>query len=170
MSTRAIPKPERTNAMRFLESRNIPYVAHAFSPEIHSAEGVAQALGLPPSQVFKTLVTLSEAPRARPVLAILPGSAELDLKKLAKLLGEKKMRMATQREAESLTGLQVGGISALALLHKGFRTVVDASALSWKRILVSAGQRGLNLELDPRDLIALTSAQVGEIASSPLAP
>ncbi len=165
-----MPHPERTNAMRFLDSRKVPYTVHAFSPDIHSAEGVAQALGLPPSQVFKTLVTLSESPRAKPVLAIIPGSAELDLKKLAKLLGEKKMRMATQREAESLTGLQVGGISALALLHKGFRAVVDASALSWERILVSAGQRGLNLELAPRDLIALIAAQVGEITTAPAAP
>ncbi|MBC7316605.1 MAG: aminoacyl-tRNA deacylase [Chloroflexi bacterium] len=165
-----MPKPERTNAMRLLDSRKIPYVAHAFSPEIHSAEGVAQALGFPPSQVFKTLVTLSESPRAKPVLAIIPGDAELDLKKLAKLLGEKKMRMATQREAESLTGLQVGGISALALLTKGFRVVVDASALSWERVLVSAGQRGLNLELAPQDLIALVAAQVGEVTTAPTNP
>lgn len=164
-----MPKTDRTNTMRFLESRKVPYTAHAFSPEIHSAEGVAQALGFPPSQVFKTLVTLSEAPYAKPVLAIIPGNAELDLKKLAKFLGEKKMRMATQREAETLTGLQVGGISALALLHKGFRTVIDASALSWERILISAGQRGLNLELNPRDLIPLISAQIGEIASFPSA-
>lgn len=158
------PKIERNNAMRLLDSRKIAYTAHAFSSEIHSAEGVAQALGLAPAQVFKTLVVLPEAPRARPVLAIVPGSGELDLKKLAKALGEKRLRMATQREAESLTGLLVGGISALALLHKGFKSVLDASALGLEHILVSAGQRGLNLEIAVSDLIAVISAQVHDIA------
>lgn len=155
----------RNNAMRLLDSRKIAYIAHPFSSDIHSADGVAAALGLPAERVFKTLVTLPEAPRSRPVLAIVPGNGELDLKKLAKALGEKKMRMATQREAESLTGLQVGGISALALLHKGYQSVLDSSALRHERILVSAGQRGLNLELAVSDLIAVISAQVHDIAS-----
>jgi Cys-tRNA(Pro)/Cys-tRNA(Cys) deacylase len=152
----------KTNAMRVLEAKKIPYTAHYFSPEIHSAEGVAQAVGVPAERVFKTLVVLPG--EGRPLLAIVPGSAELDLKKLAQATGEKKLRMATQREAESLTGLLVGGISALALLNKGFRVVVDASASRHERILVSAGQRGINLELAPQDLVAITRARLADIA------
>jgi Cys-tRNA(Pro)/Cys-tRNA(Cys) deacylase len=159
-----MPRIQRNNALRLLDSRKIAYTAHPFSSEIHSAEGVAEALGFPPEQVFKTLVVLPETARPRPTLAIVPGSGELDLKKLAKALGEKKVRMATQREAESLTGLLVGGISALALLNRGFKSVLDASSLGFERILVSAGERGLNLELAVSDLIAIISAQVHDIA------
>jgi len=100
-----------TNAMRMLDSRGIGYEALVFSDQIHSATGVAQALGLPPRRVFKTLVVMPDTPqRGRPVLAVVPGDAELDLKALAQAVGEKKVRMATQREAESMTGLLVGGI------------------------------------------------------------
>ena len=157
---------ERTNAMRMLDSRGVAYVTHAYSPEIHSADGVAQALGYPAEQVFKTLVAMPDRPGSRPVLAIVPGDAELDLKRLARALSEKKMRMATQREAETCTGLQVGGISALALLHKGFKSILDKSARGYERILVSAGQRGLNLELAVKDLVTVISADVQEIAQA----
>lgn len=72
-------------------------------------------------------------------------------------------RQATQREAEQLTGLQVGGISALALLHKGFRVLLDDSALLLERIVVSGGQRGLNIELAVDDLIAITGASLAAL-------
>jgi Cys-tRNA(Pro)/Cys-tRNA(Cys) deacylase len=157
---------ERTNATRLLDGRGVTYVAHAFSPEIHSAEGVAEALGFPAAQVFKTLVTMPDRAGSRPVLAIIPGDAELDLKALARALNEKSMRMATQREAEGATGLLVGGISALALLHKGFRSVLDSSAQGYERILVSAGQRGLNVELAVKDLVTMISADVHQIAQT----
>ncbi len=159
-------KLERTNAMRLLDGRGIAYVAHTFSPDIHSADGVAQALGFPAAQVFKTLVVIPETPRAKPVLAIVPGSGELDLKKLAKAVDEKRVRMATQREAEALTGLLVGGISALALLNKGFRVLLDISCQDFERILVSAGQRGINLELATADLIVVVGAELHDLSTS----
>lgn len=158
-------KPEKTNAMRLLEAKGIPYMAHYYSPEIHSAEEVAQAVGLPASQVFKTLVVISE--KGRPLLAIVPGDRELDLKKLAQAAQEKKLRMATQREAESLTGLLVGGISALALLHKGFPVYLDAHANEYSHILVSAGQRGINLQLAVKDLSKVTRARLADISRPP---
>ena len=155
-------KPEKTNAMRLLEARGIPYTTHYYSAEIHSAEEVANAVGLPAGQVFKTLVVMPE--KGRPLLAIVPGNRELDLKKLAQAANEKKLRMATQREAESLTGLLVGGISALALLNKGFPVYLDAQANDYEQVLVSAGQRGINLQLAVEDLVKVAWARVADIS------
>lgn len=155
---------QRTNSMRLLESRRVPYTAHYYSPSIHSADGVAEALGVPAAQVFKTLVALPQ--RGKPLLAIVPGDRELDLKALAKAAGDKKVHMATQKEAEALTGLQVGGISALALLDKGFRVFLDASAEGFDTILVSAGERGINLQLPVADLVRLTRARLAPLATA----
>jgi Cys-tRNA(Pro)/Cys-tRNA(Cys) deacylase len=160
-----MPKAEKTNAMRLLDGRKIPYVTHTYSPDIHSAEGVAEAVGMPPEQVFKTLVVLSAAARPQPYLAIVPGHRELDLKKLAQATREKKLRMATQREAESLTGLLVGGISALALLNTGFKVYLDASARGFDTVLVSAGQRDINLQLAVDDLVGVTNARVADLTA-----
>ena len=158
-------KPTVTNAMRLLDSRGIAYQALAFSPDIHSATGVAEALGLPPERVFKTLVVMPDTTqRAKPILAIVPGDAELDLKALAQAAGEKKLRMATQREAESMTGLLVGGISALALLQKRWPTYLDAAARDDLWLVVSAGQRGLNLRMAVDDFLAVTQAKLAPIA------
>lgn len=153
----------KTNSMRLLEARKIPYTAHSFSPDIHSADGVAEVLGVSAAEVFKTLVALPQ--RGRPLLAIVPGDRELDLKALAKAADDKKVHMATQKEAEALTGLQVGGISALALLDKGFRVIMDASARQFAAIYVSAGERGLNLRVPVEDLVRVTRARVAAIAT-----
>lgn len=154
-----------TNSMRLLDSRGIAYEALTFSPDIHSATGVAEALGLPAERVFKTLVVLpAVGTRPRPLLAIIPGASELDLKALAEVAGEKKLRMATQREAEADTGLLVGGISALALLHKRWAVYLDASARAADWLVVSAGQRGINLRLSVADLVTLTGAELAPIA------
>jgi len=151
---------EKNNAMRLLEKRGIPYQAYTFAPEIHSAQGVAEVLGVPVSMVYKTLVVMP--PAGRPILVLVPGDRELDLHCLARSLGLKKMRMATQKEAEKSTGLQVGGISPLALLGRGLSIYVDRSALELEEILLSAGERGKNLRLRVADLIAVTAAQVVE--------
>jgi len=151
-------KTVRTNAMRVLDAAKIPYQALFFSPEIHSAVGVAEAVGLPPAQVFKTLVLLPE--RGKPLLVMTPGDGILDLKKVAHATGHKKVQMAPHKQAEQLTGLKVGGISALALLQKGFAVYIDASAGQWEEIVVSAGQRGVNLRLSTDDLIRITGAQI----------
>ncbi len=155
----------KTNSMRFLDSRRIPYRVYTFPLEIHSADEVAEVVGLPPSQVYKTLVVVR--PQGRPMLVMLAGDRELNLKRLAKAVGEKKLRMASYKEAESLTGLQVGGISALALLNKKFDVYIDRAALALDEVLVSAGQRGINLGLKVKDLMQVTKARAVEAADAP---
>jgi len=87
----------------------------------------------------------------------------LDLKSLAAFLGEKKIHLPTEREAEQITGLQAGGISPLALINKGFQVVIDFAAQNYSEIHVSGGQRGLNIKLPVAELIRLTNARVASI-------
>ncbi len=151
---------DKTNALRLLEAHGIAYQLFTFPPEIHSATGVAQILGLPPQQVYKTLVVLRS--QGRPLLVMIAGDRELDLKRVAAAVGDKKVRMASQREAETLTGLQVGGISALALLGRPFDVFIDRPALALEQIVVSAGKRGMNVQLAVSDLVRITHARVVE--------
>ena len=150
--------PEKLNSMRILDQQKVSYLVREFPDTIHSADGVADYFGLPREWVYKTLVALP--PTNKPVLVMVAGSRELDLKKLATSTGHKKVQMAPHKEAERLTGLQTGGISALALLHKNFTVYLDQPALELERILVSAGKRGVNLELSVQDLIRVTKAKV----------
>jgi Cys-tRNA(Pro)/Cys-tRNA(Cys) deacylase len=118
-------------------------------------------MGVPAAQVFKTLVVTR--PPQKPMLVMIPADRQLDLKKLAKAVGEKKVKMAGHSEAELLTGLQVGGISALALTNKGFAVFLDKSAESFDQIYVSAGQRGLDIQLTVKDLVKITRARLVEV-------
>jgi len=154
---------DKTNTMRMLEAHEVPYDTYTFPPEVHSAEGVAQVVCVPVSQVYKTLVVVRK--RGNPLLVMIAGDRELDLKRLARAVGEKKLRMATYKEAESLTGLQVGGISALPLLKRGFEVYIDQAATQLQRVLVSAGCRGINLRMATEDLVRLTKAKVVECSS-----
>lgn len=155
------------NVTRLLASRKIDHRTHEYDYDsgIHSAVQVAAAIGLPEERVFKTLVALPDPPKAKPVLAIIPGPESLDLKLLAKAIGVKKARMASHAQAESITGLRTGGISPLALVNQGFETVVDIQAEEYPTIAVSAGQRGVNVELSPDDLIAVTGARYAPLCS-----
>ncbi|MCL4393426.1 MAG: aminoacyl-tRNA deacylase [Chloroflexi bacterium] len=152
----------KLNSMRVLEARKISYVSKTYDPagEFHSATEAAALLGAPAHTVLKTLVVLRDPPKSgKPLLVMVPSDRELALRRLAKSIGEKKLRMATQREAESMTGLQVGGISALALLNRGFEVCIDESAAALDQVHVSAGQRGIDLQLAVRDLISVTRAR-----------
>src|SRR5579884_2889238 len=159
MSDKAI---EKTNAMRLLDQRRIAYEAYTYDPAIHVATEVAAVLGFSPDEVYKTLVILPEgtSDRRRPLLVMIASQREMDPRTLAKSIGVKSVRMAPKVEAERLTGLQVGGIGALALTGKGFEVYLDALALEREQILVNGGRRGLNLRLRVADLIALTRAHV----------
>lgn len=141
-----------------LEQRKVPFEFFEFDSSIRSAEEVARATGMPPETVFKTLVVEQDPPRGKPLLVMMPSTKEVDLKVLAAALGLKKLRMASHADAERHTGLKVGGISALALLNRGFDPLIDDSAAEFDEILVSAGQRGMDVRLAVRDLIALTGA------------
>lgn len=147
----------KTNAMRALDQRKIAYQVFTYDESIHSADGVAALLGISAEQVFKTLVVMRD--KGKPLLVVVPGDREVDLKQLAAGVGEKRVRMATKKEAESLTGLLTGGISALALLNKGFGVFLHDSAQQWDEIYMSAGQRGVNMRLRVADFIAVTGAR-----------
>lgn len=143
--------------MRALDQRRLPYEACAYSPEIKSADMVAEVLGVPPSQVYKTLVMLRDG-NPRPILVMVPGDREVDPRVLAKALGSKSVRMASKVQAEQLTGLQTGGIGVLALLNRPFDVFIDRAALAQDFILVNGGRRGLNLRVRTSDVLEVTRA------------
>jgi len=151
------------NVTRLLDAKRIAYTAFDLPAEKLGALETARLLDLPPEEVFKTIVVKREG-KGKPILALVPGPAEVDLKALAKALGEKKLHLPTEREAEQLTGLQAGGISPLALINKGFQVVLDSSAQAFKEIHVSGGQRGLNIRLPVQALVRLTNARLAEIS------
>jgi Cys-tRNA(Pro)/Cys-tRNA(Cys) deacylase len=149
----------KTNAMRALDARGIPYAVFTYPESVHSAVEAAELLGVPPGQVFKTLVVLAD-PGGRQLLVVTPGDRELDLRLVARGVGAKAAHMALQRDAERLTGLKVGGISPLALLHKRFEVYLDAPGAALDELYINGGQRGVNLRLRVADLLAVTGAKV----------
>ncbi len=146
------------NVTRFLDSRKVSYEIFELLPEKLGALDVADLLDVAPDSVFKTIVVTREKPR-KPLLVLVPGPSSVNLKLLASAVGEKKVYLPTEREAEQLTGLQAGGISPLALLNKGFSVIIDLSAKSHSKIHISGGQRGLSIKLLVDDLAGLTNAR-----------
>lgn len=157
--------PPVNNVTRFLDARKVSYTAFETPPEKLGALEVAHLLDVEPDSVFKTIVVTRDKPR-KPLLVVVPGPANVDLKLLASVLGEKKVHLPTEREAEQLTGLQAGGISPLALINKGFQVVIDASAQKFPQIHVSGGQRGINIRLAPADLAKLTNARFASVCTA----
>ncbi len=153
-----------SNVTRLLDSRKIKYTAFELPAEKLGALETARRLDVPAEQVFKTIVVRREQP-GKYLLAVVPGNRALDLKALAAALGEKKVHLPTQREAEQVTGLQAGGISPLALINKGFRVILDQSAQNFSEIHISGGQRGLNIRLPVADLVKLVGARLAPISS-----
>jgi Cys-tRNA(Pro)/Cys-tRNA(Cys) deacylase len=150
------------NITRLLDSKKISYQAFTLPAEKLGARETARRLGVDPQLVYKTIVVTR--PKGKPILAVIPGPNRVDLKLLAAALGEKKVNLPTEREAEALTGLQAGGISPLALVNKGFQVVIDAAAKPRAEIHVSGGQRGLNLRLPVEALASLTNARFAGIS------
>lgn len=152
---------QKTLAMRVLDNQKIPYNVYSFPDTMHDAVEIAATIGFPAEQVFKTLVLLSgENTSVHPSLFIIPANREVDLRQLAHNIGVKAVRMAGHDQAEQLTGLKVGGISALALLNARLDVYIDESAQNFEQILVSAGQRGVNLKIAVNDLLTLTGARI----------
>ena len=152
------------NVTRLLDAQKIPYTVFETPAEKLGALETAEFLHVSPEQIFKTIVVVREG-KGKPILAVIPGTLEVDLKLLAKAVGEKKLHLPTQREAEKLTGLQAGGISPLALLNRGFQMVIDATAEIFDEIHISGGQRGLNIRLPVSALLTLTGASPAEISA-----
>jgi len=150
----------KTLAMLVLEGQKIPYEVVTYPDSERDAVRIAALLQVPGDQLFKTLVVAR--PPAKPLLVMLPANGQLDLKKLAAFTGDKKLKLAGHQEAEQLTGLNVGGISPLALLSKRFVTLIDKTAQQYEQIYISAGQRGINLKLPTAALITLTKARAAD--------
>ena len=152
----------KTNAIRMVEQKKIPYTEHEYEwDENHlSASSVAEQLPESQSRIFKTLVAVGNV--TGPLVAVIPGEAELNLKKLAKVSGNKKVEMLHLKDLEATTGYIRGGCSPIGM-KKLFPTYLDQIAESYKQIIVSAGRRGLQMELAPQDICALTSGQFADI-------
>ena len=146
-----------TLAIRAAETAGIAFTVHKYKLGVKSTdsygEAVALELGVPPEQVFKTLVVKLDSGQF--VVGVVPVSSTLDLKKMASHWGGKRGEMATPTEAERVTGYVTGGISPLGQRNL-LPTAIDDSALGFSEIYVSAGKRGLQLALSPTNLIHLT--------------
>lgn len=147
-------KQVKTNAIRIVEQKNIPYQEHTytFSENDLGAKHVAEELNQNEAQIFKTLVAVGN--KTGPVVAVIPSNQELDLKKIAKESGNKKVEMLHLKDLENLTGYIRGGCSPVGM-KKLFPTYFDQSALNFATIMVSAGKRGVQMELAPNDLAGL---------------
>jgi Cys-tRNA(Pro)/Cys-tRNA(Cys) deacylase len=150
------------NITRMLDSRKINYTAYTLPAEKLGAIETARLLGVSAELVYKTIVITRQ--KGKPILAVIPGSNHVDLKLLANALGEKKVNLPSEHEAEEMTGLQAGGISPLALLNKGFHVVIDSAAQTRPEIHISGGQRGLNIRLPVKALAELTQARFAKVS------
>jgi Cys-tRNA(Pro)/Cys-tRNA(Cys) deacylase len=153
----------KTNAARLLDTLGIRYELREYDPgdEHLAAEEVAARVGLPPEQVFKTLVARGD--RTGVMLSVVPGDAALDLKALAKLAGDRKCDTVPLKEVTPLTGYVRGGVTALAS-KKEYPTFVDETIELFDVVSVSAGVRGTQILLAPADYLRATKARVGAIA------
>lgn len=158
-------KINKTNAARLLDKAKISYelIPYTVDPDNLAAEHVAEELGEDINCVFKTLVLHGE--RSGYFVCVIPGNMEVDLKKAAKAAGAKKAEMIPMKELLPLTGYIRGGCSPIGM-KKPFPTFFHSTALDFPVIYVSAGQRGLQIKISPSDLIAFSSAQVGDIATA----
>jgi Cys-tRNA(Pro)/Cys-tRNA(Cys) deacylase len=151
-----------TPATTLLQRAGVPHVLHSYAHDPSASSfglEAAEALGMDPARVFKTLMATLDGSLA---VAIVPVSSSLDLKKFAAALGGKRAAMADPQVAQRRTGYVLGGISPLGQKQAN-PTVLDSSAPGFGTILVSGGRRGLDIEIAPGDLVALTQASVAPI-------
>jgi Cys-tRNA(Pro)/Cys-tRNA(Cys) deacylase len=168
----------KTNAVRLLDSMGIAYELREYEvdPEDLAAESVAAKIGMPPEQVFKTLLcqsTRKEHARIGTGLArgdpnglcfaVIPGNCELDLKALAAASGDRKIELVAVKELQSLTGYIRGGVTVLGA-KKAFPVFADETIEMWDRISVSAGVRGTQIIISPQDYLRATGATLADIA------
>ncbi len=159
----------KTNAVRLLESMKIPYELRDYEvdPEDLAAETVAAKIGLPPEQVFKTL--LARGDRSGLCFAVIPGNCELDLKALAAAAGDRKIELVPVKELQGLTGYIRGGVTVLGA-KKAFPVFADETIQLWDVISVSAGVRGTQIILKPEDYLRATGAVLADIARGKTVP
>jgi Cys-tRNA(Pro)/Cys-tRNA(Cys) deacylase len=166
LSVHLLPKHRvsKTNALRLLDSLGIAYEVRAYDadPNDLAAETVAAKIGLPPEQVFKTLLARGGSD---PFFCVIPGNTELDLKAAARVSGHRAVELVAVRELQALTGYIRGGVTVMAA-RKSYPAFADWTIELHDVISVSAGQRGLQVLLRPEDYLRATRAICGEIAKS----
>lgn len=160
-------KIEKTNAARLLDKAGIKYnlIPYEVDENDLAVQHVADCLGQDIERVFKTLILHGD--KAGYVVCVVPGDMEVDLKALAKASGNKKVEMIAMKDLLSVTGYIRGGCSPIGM-KKRFPTFFHSTATSFDRIYVSAGVRGLQLEINPADLIKFVSGTVADVAAFPL--
>jgi Cys-tRNA(Pro)/Cys-tRNA(Cys) deacylase len=153
----------KTNAARLLDSSGITYEIRSYEvdPNDLAAESVAEKIGFPPEQVFKTLVARGD--RNGVCFAVVPGDQQLDLKALAKLTGDRSIDVVPLKEVQPLTGYIRGGVTALAA-RKNFPVFVDETIELFDVISISSGMRGAQILLAPADYLRVTNGKTGPIA------
>ncbi len=154
---------EKTNAARLLDKAGIPYslIPYEVDENNLAAGHVAESLGEPVERVFKTLVLHGD--RSGYIVCVVPGDREVNLKALAKASGNKKVEMIPMKDLLSVTGYIRGGCSPIGMKKK-FPTFLHETALNFDTIFISAGVRGLQLQISPAELISFTGATVGDFA------
>ena len=155
---------EKTNVMRLLDQKKIPYTAHSYPHGDDAVDGVTVAgmIGRDPAQVFKTLVARGAS--KTPYVFVIPVASELDLKKAAKAVGEKSIAMLHVSELTPLTGYVRGGCSPIGM-KKQFQTVFDSSAAQQETIIVSAGKIGAQVETALENLLTLTRGSTADLTT-----
>jgi Cys-tRNA(Pro)/Cys-tRNA(Cys) deacylase len=158
--------PHKTNAARALDALAIPYELRPYVVNLDdlTALSVARKIGLPPEQVFKTLLTHTQSNEH--LFAVIPGDSELDLKKLAATANTRKIELAALKDVEPLTGYLRGAVTVLAA-RKPFPAFADETIELHDIISISAGQRGLQLLLSPADYLRATAATLADLTKSP---
>lgn len=153
----------KTNAARILDQLGISYELREYEvdPDDLAAESVAAKIGMPPEQVFKTLVVCGD--RTGEAFAVIPGNYELDFKLLARAMSDKKVDIVSLKEVQPLTGYIRGGVTALGA-KKDFPVFLDETVILYDVISLSAGQRGTQILIKPNDYIRATGATVAEIS------
>ena len=160
------PGPQKTNAVRLLDALGIAYELRIYEVDLEdlTAISVARKIGMAPEQVFKTL--LAHTNMGQHLFAVIPGDAELDLKKLANAAGTKKAELAALKDVEPLTGYIRGGVTVMAA-KKPFPAFADDTIQLFDVISVSAGQRGLQLLLAPADYLRAANATLADLTRGP---
>lgn len=157
-------KTDKTNAARLLDKAGIAYklIPYEFDENDLAAQHVAESLNQPIEQVFKTLVLHGD--RTGHIVCVVPGNGEVDLKALAKVSGNKKVEMILMKDLLGVTGYIRGGCSPIGM-KKRFPTYIHSSATDFNVIYISAGVRGLQIEIAPSDLISFTGAVLADVAA-----
>jgi Cys-tRNA(Pro)/Cys-tRNA(Cys) deacylase len=153
---------KKTNAVRILESNNIPFelFEYEFNEDEIDAVSVAKKINAPPETVFKTLVAIGD--KSGHVVFVIPGNAELNLKKAAAVSGNKKVEMIKAKDLLTITGYIRGGCSAVGMIKK-FPTYIEETSQLFEQIFASPGVRGMQMKISPFDLAKITDAEFADL-------